>query len=191
MATVSVRYIVDDVDAAIAFYCQHLGFEEQMHPAPAFAMLTRGDLLGGIRRRPLGHVLHQSQRPLRRPPPWGSGGEPARGRAALRGRVVLPLIERDPVDLGVHRHEPRARARRAGADRRRRPTGPARPRAPVGRAGGNGIRGRGVLGGGRAAERRRCPLGPTSARLRTSRRAAPRKPPCTILRWRACSGAAG
>ena len=28
MATVGVRYIVDDVDAAIAFYCQHLGFEE-------------------------------------------------------------------------------------------------------------------------------------------------------------------
>ena len=44
MATVSVRYIVDDVDAALTFYCQHLGFEEQMHPAPAFAMLTRGDL---------------------------------------------------------------------------------------------------------------------------------------------------
>lgn len=44
MATVSVRYIVDDVDAAIAFYCRHLGFEEQMHPAPTFAMLVRGDL---------------------------------------------------------------------------------------------------------------------------------------------------
>jgi catechol 2,3-dioxygenase-like lactoylglutathione lyase family enzyme len=44
MATVSVRYIVDDVDAALAFYCHHLGFAEQMHPAPAFAMLTRGDL---------------------------------------------------------------------------------------------------------------------------------------------------
>lgn len=44
MATVSIRYIVDDVDAAIAFYCQHLGFREQMHPAPAFAMLSRGDL---------------------------------------------------------------------------------------------------------------------------------------------------
>jgi catechol 2,3-dioxygenase-like lactoylglutathione lyase family enzyme len=43
-ASVSVRYIVDDVDAAIAFYCQHFGFEEQMHPAPTFAMLTRGDL---------------------------------------------------------------------------------------------------------------------------------------------------
>ena len=44
MATVSVRYIVHDVDAAIAFYCQHLGFREEMHPAPAFAMLSRGDL---------------------------------------------------------------------------------------------------------------------------------------------------
>ncbi|GAA4910577.1 catechol 2,3-dioxygenase-like lactoylglutathione lyase family enzyme [Actinomycetospora succinea] len=44
MATVSVRYIVDDVDAAIAFYCGRLGFHEDMHPAPAFAMLSRGDL---------------------------------------------------------------------------------------------------------------------------------------------------
>jgi catechol 2,3-dioxygenase-like lactoylglutathione lyase family enzyme len=44
VATVSVRYIVDDVDAAIAFYCQRLGFAEVMHPAPAFAMLSRGDL---------------------------------------------------------------------------------------------------------------------------------------------------
>jgi catechol 2,3-dioxygenase-like lactoylglutathione lyase family enzyme len=44
MTTVSVRYIVDDVDAAIAFYCQQLGFDEIMHPAPTFAMLTRGDL---------------------------------------------------------------------------------------------------------------------------------------------------
>jgi len=44
MASVSVRYIVDDVDAAIAFYRDHLGFEELMHPAPAFAMLRRGDL---------------------------------------------------------------------------------------------------------------------------------------------------
>ena len=44
MATVSVRYIVDDVDAAIGFYCDRLGFTEVMHPAPAFAMLARGDL---------------------------------------------------------------------------------------------------------------------------------------------------
>jgi catechol 2,3-dioxygenase-like lactoylglutathione lyase family enzyme len=44
MPTVSVRYIVDDVDAAIAFYRDRLGFTEVMHPAPAFAMLARGDL---------------------------------------------------------------------------------------------------------------------------------------------------
>jgi catechol 2,3-dioxygenase-like lactoylglutathione lyase family enzyme len=44
MASVSVRYIVDDVDAAIDFYCSHLGFDEVMHPAPTFAMLTRGEL---------------------------------------------------------------------------------------------------------------------------------------------------
>jgi catechol 2,3-dioxygenase-like lactoylglutathione lyase family enzyme len=44
MATVQVRYIVDDIDAAIAFYCQHLGFTEVMHPSPLFAMLSRADL---------------------------------------------------------------------------------------------------------------------------------------------------
>ena len=44
MATVQVRYIVDDVDAAIAFYCGQLGFHEDMHPAPSFAMLSLGDL---------------------------------------------------------------------------------------------------------------------------------------------------
>jgi catechol 2,3-dioxygenase-like lactoylglutathione lyase family enzyme len=44
MATVSVRYFVNDVDAAIDFYCRQLGFSEVMHPAPTFAMLTHGDL---------------------------------------------------------------------------------------------------------------------------------------------------
>ncbi|HEY9166657.1 MAG TPA: VOC family protein [Candidatus Kryptonia bacterium] len=44
MATVQVRYIVHDVDAAISFYCGHLGFTLEMHPAPPFAMLSRGDL---------------------------------------------------------------------------------------------------------------------------------------------------
>jgi catechol 2,3-dioxygenase-like lactoylglutathione lyase family enzyme len=44
MPTVSVRYIVNDVDAAIAFYCERLGFHEDMHPGPSFAMLSRGDL---------------------------------------------------------------------------------------------------------------------------------------------------
>jgi catechol 2,3-dioxygenase-like lactoylglutathione lyase family enzyme len=43
MATVSVRYIVDDVDAAIKFYTEQLGFSVTMHPAPSFSMLSRGD----------------------------------------------------------------------------------------------------------------------------------------------------
>ena len=44
MSTVSVRYFVDDVDAAIDFYTQHLGFTVAMRPAPSFAILARGDL---------------------------------------------------------------------------------------------------------------------------------------------------
>ena len=44
MTTVSVRYIVHDVDAAIAFYRDQLGFTLVMHPAPPFAMLALGDL---------------------------------------------------------------------------------------------------------------------------------------------------
>lgn len=44
MDTVSVRYIVDDVDAAVQFYTTHLGFELEMQPAPGFAMLSRGRL---------------------------------------------------------------------------------------------------------------------------------------------------
>ena len=60
MATIQVRYIVRDVDAAIAFYCTHLGFREVMHPAPAFAMLSRGDL----------------RLVLSAPNPAGGGGQP-------------------------------------------------------------------------------------------------------------------
>ncbi|MGA7306376.1 MAG: VOC family protein [Rhodothermales bacterium] len=60
MATVQVRYIVRDVDAAIAFYTEHLGFELDMHPAPPFAMLSRGDL----------------RLVLSAPNPSGGGGQP-------------------------------------------------------------------------------------------------------------------
>jgi catechol 2,3-dioxygenase-like lactoylglutathione lyase family enzyme len=44
MAKVQIRYIVNDVDKAIKFYIEQLGFKLQMHPAPAFAMLSRDDL---------------------------------------------------------------------------------------------------------------------------------------------------
>ena len=69
MATVSVRYIVDDVDAAIAFYCELLGFHEDMHPAPTFAMVSRGDLR---------LVLS------------APGGEPGGGQAMPDGRTPQP-----------------------------------------------------------------------------------------------------
>lgn len=41
---ISVRYIVDDVDAAIPFYRDMLGFKLDFHPAPGFAALSHGDL---------------------------------------------------------------------------------------------------------------------------------------------------
>jgi predicted enzyme related to lactoylglutathione lyase len=44
MTLVSVRYIVDNVDAAIAFYTKHLDFRVDLHPAPGFASLSRGNL---------------------------------------------------------------------------------------------------------------------------------------------------
>lgn len=44
MSSVSIRYIVDDIDEAIAFYTGHLGFAVRMHPNELFAMLTRDEL---------------------------------------------------------------------------------------------------------------------------------------------------
>ena len=60
MATVQVRYIVNDVEAAIAFYTSQLGFKLEMHPAPPFAMLSRGGL----------------RLVLSAPNPAGGGGQP-------------------------------------------------------------------------------------------------------------------
>jgi catechol 2,3-dioxygenase-like lactoylglutathione lyase family enzyme len=44
MSKVSVRYIVGDVDAAVKFYAELLGFQIEAQPGPGFASLTRGDL---------------------------------------------------------------------------------------------------------------------------------------------------
>ena len=72
MSTVSVRYIVDDVDAAIVFYRDRLGFRELMHPDPAFAMLTHGDLrLVLVAPVPAGHPGGGS-----RPMPDGTAQRP-------------------------------------------------------------------------------------------------------------------
>ena len=42
--TVNVRYMVDDVEAAVEFYTKHLGFEVNTNYPPAFADVTRGNL---------------------------------------------------------------------------------------------------------------------------------------------------
>jgi catechol 2,3-dioxygenase-like lactoylglutathione lyase family enzyme len=84
MAT--VRYFVDDVDAAIAFYTDLLGFEVVMRPAPPFAMLRRDDL----------RLL------LSKP-----GGGPGGGAAMPDGRLPEPggwnrfQIEVDDLDATV------------------------------------------------------------------------------------------
>jgi len=43
-AIVSVRYMIDDVNAAVAFYTSHLGFKLDVDSSPAFASVTRGNL---------------------------------------------------------------------------------------------------------------------------------------------------
>ena len=44
MSTVRVRYMVNDIDAAVSFYTKHLGFAVKMGPMPNFAMLSRDNL---------------------------------------------------------------------------------------------------------------------------------------------------
>jgi catechol 2,3-dioxygenase-like lactoylglutathione lyase family enzyme len=69
MTTVNVRYMVDDVDAAVAFYTAHLGFTLISKTLPAFADVARGDL-----RLLLSGPSSSAGRPMpdgRRPAPGG------------------------------------------------------------------------------------------------------------------------
>ncbi|MGH8525702.1 MAG: VOC family protein [Gammaproteobacteria bacterium] len=43
-AVVTVRYMIDDVDAAVAFYTKHFGFTVDVDYAPTFASVSRGNL---------------------------------------------------------------------------------------------------------------------------------------------------
>jgi len=83
VASVSVRYIVSDVEAAIAFYSGQLGFRVEFHPGPGFAMLSRGGL----------RLLLST--------PGGGGGA---GQAMPDGRKPEPggwnRIQLEVVDLG-------------------------------------------------------------------------------------------
>ncbi len=88
MSSVQIRYIVNDVDAAIAFYTEQLGFKLVMHPAPPFAMLSRGEL----------------RLVLSAPNPSGGGGQPmpdgtqqAPGgwnRFSIETNDILSLVDR-------------------------------------------------------------------------------------------------
>src|SRR5947209_9879369 len=69
MSTVHVRYLVDDVAAAVDFYTTHLGFTLNSSAAPAFADVNRGDL-----RLLLSGPTSSAGRPMpdgRRPGPGG------------------------------------------------------------------------------------------------------------------------
>ena len=66
MATISVRYIVEDVGEAIAFYTRHLGFGVELNPAPGFAVLSRGDLrllLNALGAGGAGQAMPDGRRP--------------------------------------------------------------------------------------------------------------------------------
>lgn len=70
MSKVSIRYIVTDVDEAIPFYTELLGFQVDMHPAPGFASLSRGDLRLLLNRPDAGGA-GQAMPDGRRPGPGG------------------------------------------------------------------------------------------------------------------------
>jgi catechol 2,3-dioxygenase-like lactoylglutathione lyase family enzyme len=71
MATVNVRYIVDDVDAAISFYTKHLGFAVEMRPSPGFVIVSRGDLRLLLSTPGGGGGAGQAMPDGRRPEPGG------------------------------------------------------------------------------------------------------------------------
>src|SRR6266851_5818134 len=64
--TPTIRYFVEDMDSAVDFYRQHLGFEEELRPSPVFAMLYRDDLrllLSVPGTHPGGHALSDGRLP--------------------------------------------------------------------------------------------------------------------------------
>ena len=89
MSQVNVRYIVNDVDAAIPFYTNMLGFKVEMHPAPGFASLSRGDL----------HLL------LNRPGAGGAGQAMRDGRSPAPGGWNRVQIEVDDIEATVNQQK--------------------------------------------------------------------------------------
>jgi len=123
VATVSVRYIADDVDATVDFYVERLGFEVQMRAGPGFAVLSRGDLRL-LLNRPGAGGAGQAMPDGRQPEPGGWNrfqievtdleGEVAELRAAgatFRGDVVTgrgggQILLEDPAGNPVELFQP-------------------------------------------------------------------------------------
>lgn len=87
MSKVNVRYIVNDVDAAIPFYTDMLGFKVEMHPVPGFASLSRGDL----------------QLLLNRPGAGGAGKAMGDGQSPAPGGWNRIQIEVEDIEATVNR----------------------------------------------------------------------------------------
>lgn len=87
MSKVTVRYIVDDVDAAIPFYTDMLDFKLEMHPAPGFASLSRGDL----------HLL------LNRPGAGGAGQATGSGQFPAPGGWNRIQLEVEDIEATVNK----------------------------------------------------------------------------------------
>jgi catechol 2,3-dioxygenase-like lactoylglutathione lyase family enzyme len=87
MGKITVRYIVADVDAAIPFYTELLGFQVDLHPAPGFARLSRGAL----------------QLLLNRPGAGGAGQAMPDGRMPAPGGWNRIQIEVDDLSVTVAR----------------------------------------------------------------------------------------
>lgn len=87
MSKVNVRYIVDDVDTAIPFYTNMLGFKVEMHPAPGFASLSRGDL----------------QLLLNRPGAGGAGQAVSDGQSPAPGGWNRIQIEVEDIEATVNK----------------------------------------------------------------------------------------
>ena len=125
---VGIRYIVDDVERAIGFYRDLLGFAVEMHPAPGFAALSRGDLRLYLNAPGAGGAGQAGGVP--QPGGWNRFQLEVQGLEArvdalreagarFRGDLVegqggAQILVEDPAGNVVELFEPRARPREAG-----------------------------------------------------------------------------
>jgi catechol 2,3-dioxygenase-like lactoylglutathione lyase family enzyme len=95
---VNVRYIVTDVDAAVAFYTGLLSFQVAMHPGPGFASLTYGNLRL-LLNRPGAGGAGQAMPDGQQPTPGGWN------RIQVEVEDLAALVERTKAAGGRFRNE--------------------------------------------------------------------------------------